>query len=111
IRAPPGERSGVAVVSNRPSTGQTGPAARFGIVGSGWRTQFFLRLARMAPAHFAVTGVVTRSAERGAQVEAEWDVPTFRSLPDLVAAERPEFVLPSVPWSITPQTTKEAVEL
>ena len=63
------------------------PAARFGVVGSGWRTQFFLRLARLAPADLTVTGVVSRTAQRGAQIEAEWDVPTFRTLADLAATQ------------------------
>src|SRR5918911_1479449 len=71
------------------------PAARFGVVGSGWRTQFFLRLARLAPAHLTATGVVTRTAERGAQIEAEWEVPTFRTLPDLAAATKSDFVVAS----------------
>ena len=29
---------------------------RFGIVGSGWRSEFFLRLARLLPERFRVTG-------------------------------------------------------
>jgi predicted dehydrogenase len=87
------------------------PAVRFGVVGSGWRTQFFLRLARSAPAHLTVTGVVTRTAERGAQIEAEWDVPTFRTLPDLAAATKSDFVVASVPWPVTPEVTTDAVNL
>ena len=87
------------------------PAARFGVVGSGWRTRFFLRLARLAPAHLTVTGVVTRTAERGAQLEAEWDMPTFRTLPDLAAATKSDFVAASVPWPVTPEVTTEAVNL
>ena len=87
------------------------PAARFGVVGSGWRTQFFLRLARLAPAHLTVTGVVTRTAERGAQIEAEWDVPTFRTLADLAAAAEADFVVASVPWPATPEITTQAVHL
>ena len=87
------------------------PAARFGVVGSGWRTQFFLRLARLAPADLTVTGVVTRTAERGAQIEAEWDVPTFRTLPELAAATTSDFVVASVPWPVTPQVTADAVDL
>jgi len=83
---------------------------RFGIVGSGWRSEFFLRLARKLPERLAVTGVVTRSADRGAEVEAAWGVPTFRTIDELLtASERPEFVIPSVPWSITPQVTKDLV--
>jgi predicted dehydrogenase len=83
----------------------------FGIVGSGWRSAFFLRLAQAAPDRLRVTGVVTRSAERGAEFGAEWDVPTFRSAADLLAAERPDFVAVSVPWPVTPDTTRELVRL
>lgn len=87
------------------------PAIRFGVVGSGWRTQFFLRLARMAPEYMAVSGVVTRTAERGAEIEATWGVPTFRTLLDLATATKSDFVVASVPWSVTPQVTTEAVAL
>jgi predicted dehydrogenase len=82
---------------------------RFGVVGSGWRCEFFLRLARQLPDRLSVSGVVTRTAERGAEVEARWGVPAFRSIKDLLAAERPEFVIPSVPWPVTPEVTKELV--
>jgi predicted dehydrogenase len=92
--------------------GTTRPeAVRFGIVGSGWRSQFFLRLARMAPQHLTVTGVVTRTAQRGAQVEAEWGVPTFRDVAALAAAGGPEFVAVSVPWPVTPELTRHACDL
>ncbi|WP_433435519.1 Gfo/Idh/MocA family protein [Nonomuraea sp. CA-141351] len=85
------------------------PAGRFGVVGSGWRSEFFLRLARRLPERLSVSGVVTRTAERGAEVEARWGVPTFRTVEDMLAAERPEFVIPSVPWPVTPEVTKELV--
>jgi predicted dehydrogenase len=85
------------------------PAGRFGVVGSGWRSEFFLRLARRLPERLSVSGVVTRTAERGAEVEARWGVPTFRTVEDMLAAERPEFVIPSVPWPVTPEVTEELV--
>jgi predicted dehydrogenase len=84
---------------------------RYGIVGSGWRTGFFFRLARVMPERFAVTGVVTRSAERGREVEREWGVSTFRSVDELVAADRPDFVIVSVPWDVAPDVTGELVAL
>jgi predicted dehydrogenase len=87
------------------------PVATFGIVGSGWRSAFFLRLASSAPQHFRVTGVVTRSAERGHEVEAQWNVPTFRSAKELLAADRPDFVIVSVPWAATPDVTRTLVSL
>ncbi|MEU8013791.1 Gfo/Idh/MocA family protein [Micromonospora parva] len=82
---------------------------RFGIVGSGWRGEFFLRLARLLPERFRVTGVVTRTESRGAVVTADWGVRTFRTTAELLAHERPDFVIVSVPWSVTPEATRELV--
>ncbi len=80
----------------------------FAIVGSGWRSQFFLRLAAAAPAHLRVTAVATRTAERGEQVAAEWHVPTVRTVAEL-AATKPDFVIASVPWPAMPETVREIV--
>ncbi|WP_405864625.1 MULTISPECIES: Gfo/Idh/MocA family protein [unclassified Streptomyces] len=82
---------------------------RFGIVGSGWRAEFFVRLARALPERLAVAGVVTRSAERAAQLEAQWGVPAFQTVGEL-CDHRPEFVIPSVPWDVTPLVVRELVE-
>jgi predicted dehydrogenase len=82
---------------------------RFGAIGSGWRTAFFLRLARALPDRLRVTGVVTRTAERGSEVEAEWGVPTFRNVADLLRHERPDFVAASVPWAAMPGAIREVV--
>lgn len=87
------------------STAQT----RFGLVGSGWRGEFFLRLARLLPQRLRATGVVTRTESRGAAVGAAWDVPTFRTTAELLAHERPDFVIVSVPWPVTPDVTRELV--
>ena len=87
----------------------TAGPARFGIVGSGWRTQFYLRMAALMPDRFAVAGVVTRSAERGAEVERTWSVSTYRSVDELLAHGKPEFVLVSVPWEVAPGVTSELV--
>ncbi|WP_421735847.1 Gfo/Idh/MocA family protein [Cellulomonas sp.] len=89
---------------------------RFGVVGSGWRAEFFVRMARLMPDRFQVTGVVTRTAERGAEVERAWGVPTVRTIEELVTAvgpttDRPEFVVVSVPWPVTPEATVELVSL
>ena len=87
----------------------TARLTRFAVVGSGWRTGFFGRAARAVPERLAISGVVTRTAERGQEVERDWGVPTFRTLADLVAAERPDFVVVSVPWAAAPRVTEEAV--
>ena len=82
---------------------------RFAIVGSGWRAAFFWRMAQVMPDRFEVTGVVSRTAERGAQVTARWGAPTHRSVGELLAADRPELVVVSVPWAVTPEVIRELV--
>lgn len=82
----------------------------FAIVGSGWRSQFFLRLAAAAPAHLRVTAVATRSAERGEHVSNEWHVPAVRSVGEL-AATRPDFIIPAVPWGQMPDAIREIAGL
>jgi predicted dehydrogenase len=93
----------------RRSEGAPAAPVRFGLIGTGWRSEFFARLARQAPDAFRVTGVVSRSAERAAEVAAEWDVPTYASVAELLAAE-PEFVIPCVPWAQMGPVTIELVE-
>lgn len=88
----------------------TAGPSRFGIVGSGWRTQFYLRMAQLLPERLAVTGVVTRTPDRGAEVEREWGVATYRAVDDLLAHGQPEFVLVSVPWEVAPRVTSELVQ-
>jgi len=92
---------------------------RFGVVGSGWRAEFFVRMARLLPDRFQVTAVVTRTAERGAQVEAAWGVPTVRTVEELltgavpgggVAPDRPAFVVVCVPWPVTPEVIREVAD-
>jgi len=82
---------------------------RFGLIGTGWRSEFFARLARQAPGAFEVAGVVSRRPERGAEVAAAWQVPTFGTVEELLAAE-PEFVIPCVPWGEMGPTTIRLAE-
>jgi predicted dehydrogenase len=84
-------------------TGETGTPARviFGIVGSGWRSEFFLRIAKALPERFAVCGLVTRSAENGAEIERIWGVKTYRTVDELLKASVPGFMVVSVRGSVT----------
>lgn len=74
----------------------------FGLVGSGWRAEFFLRIAAALPERFRVGGVVVRDAAKGRAWEARWGVPTFRALDALLAATPPAFVVLSVPRTVAP---------
>ncbi|WP_084129789.1 Gfo/Idh/MocA family protein [Demequina sp. NBRC 110055] len=89
----------------------TTPPVSFAVVGYGWRAPFFLRPAAVLPDQFRVTGVVTRRAEVGERAMAERGLASWRSLADAVAADRPDFVVVSVPWEAAPEVTREAVAL
>jgi predicted dehydrogenase len=84
--------------------------ATYGIVGSGWRAQFFLRLASLLPEHLRVTGVVTRTAGAGERVESTYAVPTHRDVDAFLATGRPDFVITSVPWESNPWLVGALVE-
>ncbi|MCS5734088.1 Gfo/Idh/MocA family protein [Herbiconiux daphne] len=84
---------------------------RFGIVGSGWRSEFFLRIAQALPERFEITGLVTRNLETARAVTERWGVPTHADVADLVSARHPEFVVVSVPREVAPETIERLVEL
>lgn len=87
----------------------TPPRTRYAVVGAGWRSSVFLRLAYLMPDRFEVSGVVTRGADAGADLEAEWGIPAFRDLDALLAAGRPDFIVLSVPWPVTPDLIRQLV--
>ena len=38
---------------------------RFGLIGSGWRAEFYIRIAKMLPEQFELTGVLIRDKRKG----------------------------------------------
>ncbi len=67
---------------------------RIGLVGTGWRSNFFIRIARMLPERFTVIGAVYRS-ERGRETALQWGVPVFGDHQDLIGLA-PDYVILSV---------------
>jgi predicted dehydrogenase len=86
----------------------TGPA-RVALVGSGYRADFFRRLTLALPEHLTVSGVVSRSPDRRAELEHRWGTPAFATLADLLDADRPDFALVAVPWDVAPGAVRELV--
>ena len=76
----------------------------FAIIGTGWRTEFYLRIARACPERFRVVGAVTRDVERARAVLEPFGVQPYATLDDLLAAEKPLFIVTSVPWGVNPGT-------
>lgn len=77
----------------------------FAIVGSGWRAEFYLRIAGALPDKFRVTGLLTRNAEKSRRLNGQWNVPGFTDMDSLLRTN-PQFVVTSVPWQINPTTIK-----
>ncbi|WP_218221880.1 Gfo/Idh/MocA family protein [Nesterenkonia sp. Act20] len=81
---------------------------KYAIVGTGWRSEFHIRMAKAAPDRLEVVAVYARSDE-SAERMARWDVPVVRSLGELMAAD-PEFVIASVPWPAMPEVVTDLAE-
>lgn len=67
---------------------------RIGLVGTGWRSHFFIHIARALPERFAIVGAVYRS-ERGRETILGWGVPVFQSHQALMDLA-PDYVILSV---------------
>lgn len=83
----------------------------FGIVGTGWRTEFFLRIARACPEHFTVSGLVGHTPGKAEALGAKFDVRAFDSIEELVSKTAPLFVVSSVTWDANPIVIKKLVAL
>jgi predicted dehydrogenase len=76
---------------------------RFGIIGGGWRSLFFLRIAQAMPEKFEVGGMFVRNPVKGQELEAAWGVKTYRTLDELLRINDLRFMVVSVPRTIAPQ--------
>lgn len=82
----------------------------FGIVGSGWRTEAFLRIAQLAPDRFRVAAVMARRPERAAEIGARWKVRTETTLTGLLAAPDMRFVIVCVSQPAAPGLIEAVAE-
>jgi predicted dehydrogenase len=79
---------------------------RFAIVGSGWRSAFYLRVAAALPERFEVSGLLSRDAARRAAIRDDFGIQAPETLDDLLATT-PDFVVVSTPWPVTPKLLHE----
>ena len=83
---------------------------RFGIIGGGWRAEFFLRVARALSERFAVGSMLVRDGEKGRRIEEAWGVPTVRTLDAFLDSGFGSFAVVSVPWPVTPEMVRALAE-
>ena len=84
--------------------------ARFGIVGAGWRVNWFLRAARALPHKLQVAGLAARRPQRAFDLAAAYGVNLYRSPSAMIAAEKPDFVVTSVSLPANPPIIRQLVE-
>lgn len=80
---------------------------RFGIVGTGWRSKFYLRIAAACPERFSVAGIVGRNREKGSDLAATFGVDCCGGIDELTRKGDLSFVVSSVDWDSNPAVIKE----
>ena len=68
---------------------------RFAVAGTGWRSLFYVRIAKWLPDLFELTGVLCRTKDRARKYAGEHGVKTFHTL-DALLETQPEFVVSCV---------------
>src|SRR5689334_17970272 len=82
----------------------------YGLIGSGWRSEYFLEVSRILSDRFKAVGLVSRDPAKGAAIEQKWEIKTYRSIGEMLAETRPLFVLVSVAKSASLGVLKELAE-
>ncbi|WP_282935905.1 Gfo/Idh/MocA family oxidoreductase [Paenibacillus sp. RC67] len=83
---------------------------KFAIIGGGWRTEFYLRIAQASPERFEVAGVVVRDEIKRQALEETWGVRAYATLEELLRSETPSFVVVSVSWASCPIVLEQLAE-
>ncbi|MBO7519811.1 MAG: Gfo/Idh/MocA family oxidoreductase, partial [Clostridia bacterium] len=60
---------------------------RYGVIGAGWRAEFYLRIAALCPERFSVSGVFIRNAQKRKEFSRKFSVPVFDSLDGLLKTD------------------------
>jgi hypothetical protein len=86
-------------------------AIDFAIIGSGWRSEFYLRVAQALPDRFHVAGLVTRDAGKGAAITARWGIATWRDVGAMLRAVKPALIVVSVSPAAALSVIRELADL
>lgn len=75
----------------------------FGIIGGGWRAEFYIRIAQAMPERFRIHTMLVRDEAKGKAIEAKWGVPTVRTFEEFAAKSSDyRFAVISVPRTAAP---------
>ena len=80
--------------------------ATFVVIGAGWRTEFYLRIAQELPSRFRCVGVVARNPKKAERMRSLFGVQILAQH-EPIPAMRPDFVVTSVGWGDNPGLVRE----
>ena len=86
-------------------------AGTFGIVGSGYRAQILVRVAKQVPERLQLVGAAVHRPEPGEKVARYWGVPAYLAPEELVRKAHPDFVITCVPRTANPDIVSKLVEM
>ena len=82
---------------------------KFGLYGSGWRSEFFLRVAKLLPKQFYIDGVITTNPEKAEYFKKEFGITSYRTLDDYLKENTPLFIVESVNKGVSASITMDIV--
>src|ERR1700754_5208241 len=80
------------------------------IVGAGWRSEYFLRIARALPDRFSVRTVVARSVERASRLREAYGVRVVDGVDALLRDGAGDAVVVVLPAAAAPEVTTALVK-
>ena len=76
---------------------------KYGVIGSGWRAEHYLLIAKKLPKQFSVAGVVTSNLERAGYFKAQYGVTVFPTKEAMAEAVKMDFCVVSIKRDFAPE--------
>jgi predicted dehydrogenase len=89
-------------------TTEPGPVS-LGIVGAGWRSEYFLRIAAALPDRFEIRRMLVRSEGSAQRAQSRWGIPATIDIEDFIRSGPYDYVIVSVPVEETPDVAERLI--
>lgn len=82
---------------------------RFAMLGGGWRSEFYTRIANAAPEQFRLCGVWIRNPQKAERYRQKYGVPVFASFEELLPLDV-DFYVVCLPWKENMEFSRRLIE-
>ncbi len=79
---------------------------KFAVVGSGWRSLFYVRIAHAFPEYFNLTALLCRTEEKAERLQRDYGIRTVTST-EACESGKPDFIVVAVDKDSIFQVTKD----